>query len=427
MYCVLQKKRDVLTSEDEDGNSVFNNVVEEREEFIPDEALDKAELRKAIQEMVDNLPEEQRTAIMMRYFDEMSVKEIAEVQSVTEGTVKSRLNYGRKAIKNAVEDYEKKNNVKLRSTGVVPLLLWIFKDCQVASGGATIGNVASTVLQTGTISKAGMNAGKKIASAFTKKLIAGITAATVVTGGIIAGVMLRPDERPLQWVGYSDSMFYVGTTDRFEVDIQELEDEYIKGQLKVIDLYEVEHDTQFEGKGIVEGNQVRYQVVFETPYIYTVIGDVKYEYGEIEMIYDKESESFTLDDFYEVVLERETLEEEKTLVQNKSWSGYGEDELCIGTAEHLFELDVYEMTETGISGKLTVKKKGTIEHESEFTGRGFKEDKYINLEIKLDTPREEEFIAFTSKVDNFWLQYNCETNEFEIPFPCHYEVLMKEK
>ena len=47
---------------------------------------------------------------MMYYFDEMSVKQIAEIQGVSEGTVKSRLNYARKAIKKSVESYEKKNN-----------------------------------------------------------------------------------------------------------------------------------------------------------------------------------------------------------------------------------------------------------------------------------------------------------------------------
>ena len=57
--------------------------------------------------MIDELPEEQRSALLLRYFDEISVKEIAEIQGVTEGTVKSRLNYGRKAVKEAVEGYEK--------------------------------------------------------------------------------------------------------------------------------------------------------------------------------------------------------------------------------------------------------------------------------------------------------------------------------
>lgn len=124
----FRKKKDVLVDETEDGYSVFETVIEEREEFIPDEALDQDEFRKTIKEMIDSLPEEQRTAIMMRYFDELSVKDIAEIQGVTEGTVKSRLNYARKSIKLSVEAYEEKHGLKLHCKGVVPVLLWVFKD-----------------------------------------------------------------------------------------------------------------------------------------------------------------------------------------------------------------------------------------------------------------------------------------------------------
>ena len=63
----------------------------------------------------------------MYYFDEMSVKQIAEIQGTTEGTVKSRLNYARKAIKASVEEYEKKNGIKLHAIPFLPLLKWVFK------------------------------------------------------------------------------------------------------------------------------------------------------------------------------------------------------------------------------------------------------------------------------------------------------------
>jgi hypothetical protein len=46
---------------------------------------------------------------------------------VGENTVKGRLSYSRKAIKKSVEDYEKKNNVKLHCVGLLPLLLWLFR------------------------------------------------------------------------------------------------------------------------------------------------------------------------------------------------------------------------------------------------------------------------------------------------------------
>lgn len=124
----FKKKKEVLVDENEDGDTIFDTMTEERTEFIPDEAVDQEDFRTTIMGMIDQLPDEQRAATMMYYFDEMSVKEIAQAQGVGENTVKGRLSYSRKAIKKSVEDYEKKNNVKLHCVGLLPLLLWLFRN-----------------------------------------------------------------------------------------------------------------------------------------------------------------------------------------------------------------------------------------------------------------------------------------------------------
>lgn len=128
-YTAYQRKRRELLF-DKVGTAMLDSAVEERKEFIPDEALDSEELKKIIQEMIDSLPEEQRSAILMRYFEEIPVKDIAEIQGVAEGTVKSRLNYGRKTIKKSVEAYEKQHGIKLHCKGVIPLLIWLFLEYQ---------------------------------------------------------------------------------------------------------------------------------------------------------------------------------------------------------------------------------------------------------------------------------------------------------
>ena len=141
-----RKTKDITVDENEDGQSIFDTIEEERTEFIPDEALDKEDLKQTIHAMLAELPMEQRSAIMLRYFDEISVKEIAEIHGVTEGTVKSRLNYGRKALQKSVEDYEKKNGVKLHCAGVIPLLLWLFaNEASAASAAASTASVYTKV------------------------------------------------------------------------------------------------------------------------------------------------------------------------------------------------------------------------------------------------------------------------------------------
>ena len=129
----FRKKKELLLDENEDGTTAFDIQVEDNAEFIPDEALDNKELKQTILAMINELPEEQRAALLLRYFNEIPVKEIAQIQNVSEGTIKSRLNYARKSIKQAIETYEKKNGIKLHCVGVLPLLLWVFREYRVTN------------------------------------------------------------------------------------------------------------------------------------------------------------------------------------------------------------------------------------------------------------------------------------------------------
>ena len=198
----FKKKKEVLVEEDEDGNSVFDTLEEEREEFIPGEGVDKEDFRATILALLDTLSEEQRAAVLMHYYHEMSVKEIAEAQKVSEGTVKSRLNYARKSLKKSVEDYEKKHDVKLHCAGVLPLLLWLFatagKDAMPITAANTVaGGIASATgmsiaLSTGggvvtasATAAAGTGLMAKIAALpMAVKIISGITAGALLVGSV---------------------------------------------------------------------------------------------------------------------------------------------------------------------------------------------------------------------------------------------------
>ena len=113
-------------AEDEEGHSILDNLEELDEQRIPDKAIDNAETARMIEQIVDELPDAQRAATLMFYYDEMSVKEIAKAMKVSENTVKSRLNYARKAIKEQVLDHEKQG-VKLYGLSPLPFLLYFLR------------------------------------------------------------------------------------------------------------------------------------------------------------------------------------------------------------------------------------------------------------------------------------------------------------
>lgn len=125
---VLKKKKPMAFSEltTEDGKDFIPEDEEERTEFLPQENMDYQETKRLIQEIIDELPEEQRMAVMLYYYEDMAVGQIAEYFECSTGTIKSRLNYARKTIKAKVEELEKKGT-KLYSIPVLPFLYWMFR------------------------------------------------------------------------------------------------------------------------------------------------------------------------------------------------------------------------------------------------------------------------------------------------------------
>ena len=208
----FKKKKDVLVDEDEDGGSIFDDVKEESAEFIPDEALEQDDFKKTILAILDELSDEQRSATMMFYFDEMSIRQIAEIQGVSENTVKSRLNYARKAIKASVEEYEKKNNIKLHAVAILPLFKWLFggsfktgisaasakiiaDGVTAATGTAITSAAASATAATAATTATVVGIGAKIADIPTATKIAACTiAAAVVIGGTTTAIVLNNND-----------------------------------------------------------------------------------------------------------------------------------------------------------------------------------------------------------------------------------------
>jgi len=69
----------------------------------PDDEALYEEFRAGLRECLNELPEVYRTAIVMCDLDEMSYSEIAEIQSTTIGTVRSRIHRGRKLLRDVAQ------------------------------------------------------------------------------------------------------------------------------------------------------------------------------------------------------------------------------------------------------------------------------------------------------------------------------------
>lgn len=111
------------------NDEILENEVVQDELTIPEEYITNQSKRECILSLMQEaLTDVQYQTVIMYYFNEMSVSEIAEFFECSKGTVLSRLNYSRAKMKKAITDYEEKNGDRLHGVVFVPLFGSIFKE-----------------------------------------------------------------------------------------------------------------------------------------------------------------------------------------------------------------------------------------------------------------------------------------------------------
>lgn len=74
------------------------------DEMLPDDLAEQEELRDIVNNAINSLPEDQRIVISLRDIQGLTYSEISQVLNCPEGTVKSRINRARNALKNVLSD-----------------------------------------------------------------------------------------------------------------------------------------------------------------------------------------------------------------------------------------------------------------------------------------------------------------------------------
>lgn len=170
------------------------------------------ELRRTLDEILSSLPEKQRVCVNLFYFEKYSVAEIAALLGISEGTVKSRLHYGRRTLE---RKYKRSSEGKrFYGVAVVPAVaaLLAYKagkssapaavkavtgsavaaEAQAAGVAAVALPAAVTAGAAGSAISAGAGIG---AAAVVGKVVAVATAAAVTAGGAV-GIKTYVENRP---------------------------------------------------------------------------------------------------------------------------------------------------------------------------------------------------------------------------------------
>lgn len=89
-----------------------NTILRKRNKVIPFEEIKTIHLNTQvydavdIREVVDQLEEEKRQLIILHYFQDIPLKQVAEMMNITESTAKTRLHRTRKLLSRWINDYE---------------------------------------------------------------------------------------------------------------------------------------------------------------------------------------------------------------------------------------------------------------------------------------------------------------------------------
>jgi len=189
---IKQRKPYMFQTAGEAEAILLDLQAEKNSAYIPHAAMDTAETRRLIMEIVDGLPEDQRLCTIMFYYDDMEMQEIAAALEIPLGTVQSRLFRARKKISDGVEALEQSGTM-LYGAAPIPLLVWLLHGA--GAGGAALPPVI--------IGGAAAVGGAAAAVVTVPKVIAGIAALAIAVGGTTAAVKFALPKRPIDRTGVS--------------------------------------------------------------------------------------------------------------------------------------------------------------------------------------------------------------------------------
>lgn len=125
----LLKHNNVIKFENIDDDNSFTEIPD-KEKSAETQVIEN-EVADILKNIIEKLPLEQKITVFMYYYEDMSVKEIANAYGISENTVRSRLNYAKKFISFEVNKLEDKG-IKLRCTALLPFLYLLFAQEQEA-------------------------------------------------------------------------------------------------------------------------------------------------------------------------------------------------------------------------------------------------------------------------------------------------------
>lgn len=161
---------------DIEQDHIQNSFLERKQQHLPADTARFQNDQELLMHMVKELPYDQKFAIILYYFEQMTTLEISEVLDVPEGTIKSRLSVARTTLRKKITAYENREHIKL--------------DFHDLSGALTLAFTATMTkpIISSIYQNKGASTAKGLKTSFVStKVIAGVTASILTPTIAFAG------------------------------------------------------------------------------------------------------------------------------------------------------------------------------------------------------------------------------------------------
>lgn len=221
------RKKKPLFFDDIKGTLPDDYVEEETNaSYIPHQSIDNNETSRLIMDIINELPEDQRLCILMFYYEDMSVADIATSLDISVSNVKYRLYAARKVIKAKVEKLEK-NGTKLYGAAPLAILPSLFANTSKISAVSHPAPAYASILEAATAFAATSTAASVSAATAAKagflstvagKIAVAIAAVVIVGGGITAAVSIASNSS-----GSSNQISSNSTNNAGDINIENMD------------------------------------------------------------------------------------------------------------------------------------------------------------------------------------------------------------
>lgn len=204
---IFRDKKEILV--DEGAEIIFDDIVSEDMEANPEESAEAKATVDIVMSLIEELPELQKAAIIAFYYDNKKIDDIATEFECSANTIKSRLNYAKKFLRDKVESHEKHHGYKLHTISPVIIIAALralfgsqryvmspeasqalYANVLNTSGASSVtATVATTTSATTTSAEAVSTvAATKIGMGIGVKLAIGVATASITVAAVVGGI-----------------------------------------------------------------------------------------------------------------------------------------------------------------------------------------------------------------------------------------------